>query len=43
METMYRLRPNLTWQDGQPLTAEDFVFGWQVSRAPGLGVFSPSP
>jgi peptide/nickel transport system substrate-binding protein len=43
METVHRLRPNLTWQDGQPLTAEDFVFGWQVSRTPGLGVFSPSP
>ncbi|HUC90104.1 MAG TPA: peptide ABC transporter substrate-binding protein [Patescibacteria group bacterium] len=24
------LRPNLTWQDGQPLTAEDVVFTYQV-------------
>lgn len=26
METVYRLRPGLTWHDGQPLTADDFVF-----------------
>jgi peptide/nickel transport system substrate-binding protein len=43
METVHRLRRDLTWHDRRPLTAEDFVFGWQVSRAPGLGVFSPSP
>lgn len=43
METAHRLRPNLTWQDGKPLTAEDFVFGWRVYRTPGLGVFSPAP
>src|SRR5438067_707306 len=26
METAYRLRPNLVWHDGAPLTADDFVF-----------------
>lgn len=30
METVYRLRPGLTWHDGQALTAEDFVFTRQV-------------
>src|SRR5262245_12845611 len=25
METTYRLRPNLTWHDGTPLTTEDYV------------------
>src|SRR4051812_17450148 len=25
METVWKLRPNLTWQDGTPLTAEDFA------------------
>ena len=30
METTYRLRPGLTWHDGQPLTADDFVLAWQV-------------
>src|SRR5207247_8512441 len=32
METVYRLRPNLTWHDGQPLTADDFTFSWQVHQ-----------
>ncbi|MBM2812482.1 MAG: hypothetical protein HW416_3241 [Chloroflexi bacterium] len=26
METRYRLKPNLVWHDGVPLTASDFVF-----------------
>jgi len=37
MQTRYRLRPNLTWHDGAPFTAEDFVFAWQVAMTPGLG------
>src|SRR5262249_24394537 len=36
METTYHLRPGATWQDGAPLTAEDFVFAYQVYREPGL-------
>jgi peptide/nickel transport system substrate-binding protein len=42
METVWRLRPNLTWHDGTPLTAQDFVFAWRVYSA-GLGVFLPTP
>ena len=34
METSWRLRPNLKWHDGTPLTAEDFAFGFQVYRLP---------
>ena len=34
METTYRLKPNLTWHDGHPLTADDFVFAWQVYATP---------
>ena len=30
METRYRLKPNLTWHDGAPLTTADFVFAWKV-------------
>lgn len=30
METSYVLRPNLSWHDGTPLSAEDFVFAWRV-------------
>lgn len=32
MTTTYRLRPNVTWHDGQPLSPQDFVFAWRVSR-----------
>jgi len=38
METTYKLKPNLVWHDGTPLTAEDFVFAWQLYRTPELGV-----
>src|SRR5438067_2094433 len=30
METRYHLKPNLVWHDGAPLTADDFVFTFQV-------------
>lgn len=30
METTYRLKPNLTWHDGVPLVADDFVFARRV-------------
>ena len=33
METVYRLRPGLTWHDGAPLTAEDVVFTHRVNQA----------
>lgn len=42
METTYKLRPKLTWHDGQPLTADDFVFGWRAYTA-GIGIFHPKP
>ena len=37
METTYRLKQNLSWHDGQALTAADFVFAWQVYRTPEYG------
>ncbi|HZT08875.1 MAG TPA: ABC transporter substrate-binding protein [Chloroflexota bacterium] len=43
METTYRLRPNLTWHDGAPLTAGDFVFGWRVYAKPDVGLASQPP
>ncbi|MDI6768114.1 MAG: ABC transporter substrate-binding protein [Anaerolineales bacterium] len=30
----FRLRPGLTWQDGQPLTADDLVFSWNLVMDP---------
>ncbi len=43
METTYRLRPDLTWHDGEPLTAEDFVFAYRVYATPELGLASLPP
>ena len=43
METTYYLRPGLTWHDGVPVTAEDFVFGWRVALAPEYGVANLLP
>lgn len=37
METTYRLKPNLTWHDGTPLSAEDFAFAYRVYNTPELG------
>jgi len=37
METTYRLRPDLTWQDGRPLTADDWVFAYEVYSTPEIG------
>ena len=37
METTHRLRANLSWHDGTPLSAEDFVFSWRVYTRAELG------
>jgi peptide/nickel transport system substrate-binding protein len=36
METTWRLRPNLTWHDGAPLLADDFVLADRFARAVAL-------
>jgi peptide/nickel transport system substrate-binding protein len=38
MEVTWKLRPEVRWHDGTPLTADDFVFGFTVVRDPSLGV-----
>jgi peptide/nickel transport system substrate-binding protein len=43
METTYRLAPNLTWHDGHPLDAEDFVFAHRVYTTPTLGLANSVP
>jgi peptide/nickel transport system substrate-binding protein len=43
METSYRLKPNLTWHDGTPLSAEDFVFAWRVYATPQFGTATSPP
>ncbi len=41
MQTIYHLRPGVTWHDGTVLTARDVVLGWQVGRDPDLPISSP--
>ncbi len=36
METTWKLRPNIKWHDGQPVTTDDLVFGYQVTTTPGV-------
>src|SRR6266540_444999 len=43
METVYHLREGLTWHDGTPLTADDFVFARRVYATPELGVARGAP
>jgi len=38
METTFRLRPDVRWQDGAPFTAADMLLGWQVATDPRLDV-----
>lgn len=33
MEVTWNLKPGLTWHDGAPLVAEDFVLSWQVTTS----------
>jgi peptide/nickel transport system substrate-binding protein len=37
METRYRLKPNVTWHDAAPFSAEDLVFAWRAYTTPELG------
>jgi peptide/nickel transport system substrate-binding protein len=43
METTYRLKPGLTWHDGAQLSADDFVFAFEVYAGPELGQSRSDP
>lgn len=43
METSWRLKPGLLWQDGAPFTAEDLLFSAQVNRDRQLEIVIPPP
>ena len=43
MNTTWKLKPGLTWHDGNALSADDFVFAWQVYTNQELGVSSLRP
>jgi len=36
MEVTFTIRPNVLWHDGTALSAEDFVFGFQVATDPSV-------
>lgn len=36
MRVTYHLRKDVTWQDGQPFTAQDLVFSYKVNSDPGI-------
>jgi peptide/nickel transport system substrate-binding protein len=36
MEQTWTIRPNARWHDGQPVTADDFVMGWEIETHPAL-------
>lgn len=36
MQTTFKLRGDVTWHDGQKLTADDVVFSWRVNRDPDV-------
>ena len=43
METTYKLKKDLAWHDGSPLTADDFVFSASVYATPEVGTSNSPP
>jgi peptide/nickel transport system substrate-binding protein len=42
MQTIWKLRSDALWHDGQPFTAEDLAFGAQVFLDPDMGLRTPN-
>ncbi|HEY3117136.1 MAG TPA: ABC transporter substrate-binding protein [Chloroflexota bacterium] len=40
METTWKLKPGIVWQDGTTFSAEDFVFAWRIYGAPEFAAAS---
>lgn len=34
MSVTFRLLPSLLWEDGEPLTADDVLFSWEIAKSP---------
>jgi peptide/nickel transport system substrate-binding protein len=43
MAVTIKLRPDLKWNDGVPVTARDLAFTWRVARDPNAGFSNPHP
>jgi peptide/nickel transport system substrate-binding protein len=39
----FSLRDDMTWQDGEPITSADFIFGYEMAMDPGNAVSSQYP
>ena len=39
MQVTWRLRPDVVWSDGQPVTAADVLFTWDAIQNPDTGVW----
>ena len=37
MEVTFRLKPGLSWADGEPVTSRDILFSWRLARDPEIG------
>ena len=40
MSVTWKLKPGVTWHDGQPLTADDLVFTWEYARDPATSAIT---
>ncbi len=43
MDVTWRLRPDVKWQDGTALTADDLLFSWEVASDPGTVIGKRGP
>ncbi len=43
MAVTIKLKPDLEWGDGQPVTAKDIAFTWKVANDPASGFSNPNP
>jgi peptide/nickel transport system substrate-binding protein len=43
MAVTIKLKPDLKWGDGQPVTAKDIAFTWKVGNDPSAGFSNPHP
>jgi peptide/nickel transport system substrate-binding protein len=41
MAVTFKLKPDLAWGDGVPVTAKDIAFTWKAEKDPGSGVANP--
>src|SRR5260370_9893301 len=43
MAVTIKLKPDLKWGDGVPVTTKDLEFTWRVGRDPASGFINPHP